>query len=136
MLTGTVLFVKNHPTDEISVKLNGRPVVISLRNVNLFTPESVQSQLVESGTNSSQLRTVRDICEGMSLVLYDIGIWNTHTTAFHHASVYLDKDVDHLKGNNAFGSESSQGVTRIDAPIIMGSAVLPKRRKHSAMSLA
>lgn len=132
MLGGTVLSVKSYPTEEISIKLNGRPVVLSLRNVNIFTPAS---QGV-CGTNENVLRTVRDICEGMSLILYDIGIWNVKTTAFHYASVYLEKDTDDRRDKDLLVAGSVAGDVFISAgPTVMGSAVLPKRRKHNAMSL-
>jgi hypothetical protein len=133
VLSGTILQVKSHPTEEVSILLKGRPVVLTLRNVNFLTPELLQTQPVNLETKACQIRTIRDLCEGMSLVLYDIGVWNVNTTAFHHTSVYLEKCVGNLQYNSPLLAGSPRDVSDHDAPAIMGSAVLPKRRKYSAM---
>jgi hypothetical protein len=126
VITGTVLGMKMHPTDEISVKLHGRPVVISLRNVKISTPG--EAQPVHRHGNYTNIRNMRDICEGMSLVLDEIGVWNVNTTAFHGGNMRLAVDV---------GSDTNRSeVVEVNRGEATGpsSSVLPQRRKHAAMS--
>lgn len=133
-MRGTVLLSKGYPTDEVSVKLDGKPVIITLRNLQIFVPGSVDKQLESSRNSVDRLRTVRDICEGMSLVLHDVGTWNVNTTAFHGAKVCLDGDTIHHGGKGCDVAETPSYNVHCTGPVIMSSAVLPKRRKHVAMS--
>lgn len=129
--TGTVLLVKMYPNEGVSVKLDGLPVVVTLRNVQISTPTLSHTQA--PGDCTRGLRNVRDICEGMSLIFHDMGVWNVNTTAFHNASVSLYNDSDRSGGKCQSTMPPACNVSS-SGPAFKSSAVLPKRRKHSAMS--
>ena len=132
VVTATVLALKFYPTEEISVKLNGRPIVITLRNVKIRVSDLPYEQIERPGSYTTRLQTMRDIHEGMPLALHDIGVWNVNTTAFHGGTVCLDAGRVSSSDKNHSIEDTKVCLT---GPTVLSSAVLPKRRKYSPMSL-
>ena len=125
-MTATVLCMKQYPCDEWAVKLDERPVVISLRDVKIYVPP-----VSNEGGYESSLRSVTDIRVGMKLILHEMGVWNVNTTALHSAKVSLER-------KSAIGLDLGEEPEITKSPVrhepVKCTAVLPQRRKHSAMS--
>lgn len=128
MMTATVLCMKQYPCDEWAVKLDGRPVVIGLRHVEIYVPP-----VSNEGGYESCLRSVTDIRVGMKLILHEMGVWNVNTTTLHSTKVSLA--MKSTIGADIRGEEPETTAARpVRREDVECTTVLPKRRKHSAMS--
>lgn len=126
MMTATVLCMKQYPCDEWAVKLDQRPVVIGLRDVKIYV-----HPVSHEGGYESCLRSVTDIRVGMKLILHEMGVWNVNTSALHSAKVSLERKS--TIGTD-LGGEPGTNASLVRHEDVKCTAVLPQRRKHSAMS--